>query len=259
MGCPAEATLRMAQALVTQCAGSCRICWPFTTALGAGGLTTHASFPHHPDSQCAHHPPVIVWFAALSTASQPLPSCPVPPSEQPRRWTWAATPIVSHAPAALLRPALTPLPSCRCLPLCSRGGGPGQRRQGLGAPERCAYSRPAACGFSAVACPALARQQPCHYALPCNVDSTPTHLHARPPSTSSAVHDLNRQAVLAPPPLSQGERHFISHVLAFFAASDGIVLENLGARFMKEIQVPEVRGSALDALWGHGVALQLRA
>lgn len=52
---------------------------------------------------------------------------------------------------------------------------------------------------------------------------------------------------MIPAPLSnlythpaQGEKHFISHVLAFFAASDGIVLENLGARFMKEIQVPEV-------------------
>lgn len=43
--------------------------------------------------------------------------------------------------------------------------------------------------------------------------------------------------------LNDGERHFISHVLAFFAASDGIVLENLGVRFMKEIQVPEVRHS----------------
>lgn len=41
--------------------------------------------------------------------------------------------------------------------------------------------------------------------------------------------------------LNSGEKHFISHVLAFFAASDGIVLENLGVRFMKEIQVPEVR------------------
>ena len=28
------------------------------------------------------------------------------------------------------------------------------------------------------------------------------------------------------------EQHFVSHILAFFAASDGIVVENLGARFM---------------------------
>ena len=40
--------------------------------------------------------------------------------------------------------------------------------------------------------------------------------------------------------LSSDERHFISYVLAFFATSDGIVLENLAVRFMKEIQVPEV-------------------
>ncbi len=40
--------------------------------------------------------------------------------------------------------------------------------------------------------------------------------------------------------LEPDERHFISHVLAFFAASDGIVLENLAVRFMKEIQIPEV-------------------
>lgn len=41
--------------------------------------------------------------------------------------------------------------------------------------------------------------------------------------------------------LNDGERHFVSHILAFFAASDGIVLENLGTRFMNEVQVPEVR------------------
>ena len=40
--------------------------------------------------------------------------------------------------------------------------------------------------------------------------------------------------------LNDGERHFVSHVLAFFAASDGIVLENLGTRFLTEVQVPEV-------------------
>ena len=41
--------------------------------------------------------------------------------------------------------------------------------------------------------------------------------------------------------LNEGEQHFIKHVLGFFAVSDGIVLENLGVRFMKEVQVPEVR------------------
>lgn len=41
--------------------------------------------------------------------------------------------------------------------------------------------------------------------------------------------------------LSPDERHFIKTVLAFFAASDGIVNENLAARFMTEVQIPEAR------------------
>lgn len=41
--------------------------------------------------------------------------------------------------------------------------------------------------------------------------------------------------------LTQGEKDFILHVLAFFAASDGIVNENLCERFMCEIMVPEIR------------------
>ncbi|WP_207533133.1 ribonucleoside-diphosphate reductase small subunit [Desertivirga arenae] len=41
--------------------------------------------------------------------------------------------------------------------------------------------------------------------------------------------------------LNPGEKHFISHVLAFFAASDGIVNENLAVNFMSEVQVPEAR------------------
>lgn len=41
--------------------------------------------------------------------------------------------------------------------------------------------------------------------------------------------------------LNDGERHFISHVLAFFAASDGIVNENLAVNFMREVQLPEAR------------------
>lgn len=35
--------------------------------------------------------------------------------------------------------------------------------------------------------------------------------------------------------LKKDEQHFIKHVLAFFAASDGIVLENLAQRFTTEI------------------------
>jgi ribonucleoside-diphosphate reductase beta chain len=41
--------------------------------------------------------------------------------------------------------------------------------------------------------------------------------------------------------LSDGERHFISHVLAFFAASDGIVNENLGINFLSEVQYAEAK------------------
>jgi len=41
--------------------------------------------------------------------------------------------------------------------------------------------------------------------------------------------------------LKDDERYFISHVLAFFAASDGIVNENLVERFMQEVQIPEAR------------------
>jgi len=41
--------------------------------------------------------------------------------------------------------------------------------------------------------------------------------------------------------LNDNERHFISHVLAFFAASDGIVNENLVERFSNEVQAAEAR------------------
>jgi len=41
--------------------------------------------------------------------------------------------------------------------------------------------------------------------------------------------------------LNNGEKHFIKHVLAFFAASDGIVNENLAVNFMREVQIPEAR------------------
>jgi ribonucleoside-diphosphate reductase beta chain len=41
--------------------------------------------------------------------------------------------------------------------------------------------------------------------------------------------------------LTADEKHFIKHVLAFFAASDGIVNENLAVNFMNEVQYPEAR------------------
>src|ERR1700756_2287838 len=41
--------------------------------------------------------------------------------------------------------------------------------------------------------------------------------------------------------LNDNEKHFIKHVLAFFAASDGIVNENLAINFLNEVQYPEAR------------------
>merc|ERR1719433_2572825 len=51
--------------------------------------------------------------------------------------------------------------------------------------------------------------------------------------------------------LSSSERHFVKHVLAFFAASDGIVLENLAGQFSTEIQLPEAR-----AFYGFQMAME---
>merc|ERR1711997_433263 len=51
--------------------------------------------------------------------------------------------------------------------------------------------------------------------------------------------------------LKEDERYFISHVLAFFAASDGIVNGNLVERFMQEIQIPEAR-----CFYGFQVAIE---
>ena len=41
--------------------------------------------------------------------------------------------------------------------------------------------------------------------------------------------------------LTKHEQHFIKHVLAFFAASDAIVNENLATRFYQDVQIPEAR------------------
>ncbi|XP_011010286.1 PREDICTED: ribonucleoside-diphosphate reductase small chain A isoform X3 [Populus euphratica] len=51
--------------------------------------------------------------------------------------------------------------------------------------------------------------------------------------------------------LSDSEKHFISHVLAFFAASAGFVLENLAARFLNDVQIPEAR-----AFYGFQIAME---
>jgi ribonucleotide reductase beta subunit family protein with ferritin-like domain len=51
--------------------------------------------------------------------------------------------------------------------------------------------------------------------------------------------------------LNADEKYFISMILAFFAASDGIVLENLATRFMKDVQVSEAR-----AFYGFQIAME---
>jgi ribonucleoside-diphosphate reductase subunit M2 len=51
--------------------------------------------------------------------------------------------------------------------------------------------------------------------------------------------------------LEENERYFISMILAFFAASDGIVLENLAQRFMSDVQVAEAR-----AFYGFQIAIE---
>ena len=50
--------------------------------------------------------------------------------------------------------------------------------------------------------------------------------------------------------LDEKEKYFISMILAFFAASDGIVLENLAMRFMGEVQLSEAR-----AFYGFQIAM----
>jgi ribonucleoside-diphosphate reductase subunit M2 len=51
--------------------------------------------------------------------------------------------------------------------------------------------------------------------------------------------------------LNSDERYFIKMIIAFFAASDGIVLENLGVRFMYEVQLSEAR-----AFYGFQIAME---
>jgi len=51
--------------------------------------------------------------------------------------------------------------------------------------------------------------------------------------------------------LNPDEKYFVSMILAFFAASDGIVLENLAARFMGDVQLAEAR-----AFYGFQIAIE---
>lgn len=62
--------------------------------------------------------------------------------------------------------------------------------------------------------------------------------------------DLTKDAVCWDS-LHEDERYFISMILAFFAASDGIVLENLAQRFMSDVQISEAR-----AFYGFQIAME---
>jgi ribonucleoside-diphosphate reductase subunit M2 len=51
--------------------------------------------------------------------------------------------------------------------------------------------------------------------------------------------------------LKEDEKYFIKMVLAFFAGSDGLIIENLGARFMTEVKVAEIK-----AFYGFQIAME---
>jgi len=53
--------------------------------------------------------------------------------------------------------------------------------------------------------------------------------------------DLHQDRIDWESKLNEDERFFIKQVLAFFAASDGIVNENLAINFLREVQYPEAR------------------
>lgn len=57
----------------------------------------------------------------------------------------------------------------------------------------------------------------------------------------SSEIDLHSDMIDWETKLTDNERYFISNILSFFNSSDTIVTENLAARFMKEIQIPEAR------------------
>lgn len=63
--------------------------------------------------------------------------------------------------------------------------------------------------------------------------------------------------------LKPEEQHFIKHVLAFFAMSDGLVMENLAERFLSDVQIPEARHFysfqiAMESIHGEAYALLLQ-
>lgn len=66
------------------------------------------------------------------------------------------------------------------------------------------------------------------------------------PEEIDLVKDINHWKIL-----NDDEKHFIKMILAFFASSDGIVLENLAVRFMSEVKLAEAR-----AFYGFQIAME---
>jgi len=111
----------------------------------------------------------------------------------------------------------------------------------LTSPACCAGALPAGSQQSASRPRTLTSPACCAGVLPagtadCQPPAAPrTPAHPSPP-LPRLQQDVNDWATL-----NKDERHFISHILAFFAASDGIVNENLCERFASEVQLPEAR------------------
>lgn len=60
--------------------------------------------------------------------------------------------------------------------------------------------------------------------------------------------------------LTSDEQYFIEHILAFFAGSDGIVMENIQENFIQEVQIPEARSfyalqTYIESVHGHTYSL----
>lgn len=67
-------------------------------------------------------------------------------------------------------------------------------------------------------------------------------MYKRAVSTFWVAEEINlSQDVTEWKTLTPDERHFVKHVLAFFAGADGIVMENLQLNFGAEVQAPEAR------------------
>lgn len=79
-------------------------------------------------------------------------------------------------------------------------------------------------------------------------DQYKTHEHA---FWTAEEIDLSQDITDWNDKLNDDERHFIKMVLAFFAASDGIVNENLAENFLKEVQYPEAR-----SFYGFQIAME---